>query len=602
MLRKIWNFFCSVKLTVVLFVLILIPSIIGTLIQQNVDPHKYEELYGPFWHGIFKFLGFYDVYHDWRFIILLVALGLNTFACTVNRFRPKWRMAGMLMTHFGLLLILLGGLAGAIFGVKGDMRIPEGQTLDTIEIQRAANSSTKPLGFQVKLIDFILEEHEEPIRKLVVSSVKAKRQERHSINEGKTISAFKPRWAKPAALLGIEAEPQALIHINKVIPNAVPKTVITEGPEQTGLAAVEFRLVGDTAESAFAFSQLDRPYLFPEKSIAVAYQKLPSQNLIDTQIRRAVSLMRPVNVIELTIPETGEKKTYPAEVGSKSRVEGTDYNVEVLRYVPDFLIDTATGQVTTRSQLPNNPAVRVRIDGPAGPQETWLFAKFPTMHAAGEAPPLSPVYIRSAGLGNIKDYVVLFKPDNAAPALVHVADSKVVSRKEVEIGKPVKIEGRNIEIVFEKFIENANMVTELVNDPTRPGGRPAVEITIEERGSFKPYYLYADSIADINGYRMLYLQQPRPSDFYSILQVIEDGQVVTEKKIEVNNPLRYSGYSFYQAYYDDRALSWSGLQVKKDPGIPLVYAGFVVQILGMIVIFYINPLLRKARKSQPAPA
>ena len=137
-IQKAWKFFCSVKLTVVLFVLILVPSIIGTIIQQNApDPGRYVEVYGPAWDAVFRSLGFYDVYHSPYFVVLLVLLGLNTFVCTLNRFRPKWRLVGMLMTHCGLLLILVGAFVGAVFGVKGFMVIEEGETTDAMTIGRS---------------------------------------------------------------------------------------------------------------------------------------------------------------------------------------------------------------------------------------------------------------------------------------------------------------------------------------------------------------------------------------------------------------------------------------------------------------------------------
>jgi len=62
MVRKVWKFFCSVKLTIILFILILIPSIIGTIIQQNApDPGQYVQVYGPALDRLFRFFGFYDV-------------------------------------------------------------------------------------------------------------------------------------------------------------------------------------------------------------------------------------------------------------------------------------------------------------------------------------------------------------------------------------------------------------------------------------------------------------------------------------------------------------------------------------------------------------
>jgi hypothetical protein len=403
MIRSVWKFFCSVKLTVVLFFLILIPSIIGTIIQQNApDPSKYVEIYGPAWDGIFRYLGFYDIYHDLRFIILLVLLGLNTFACTLNRFKPKWSRLGMMMTHFGLLLILVGALSGAILGVKGFMVIREGETTDQMNIGQAT-STMDTVPFNVKLVDFILDTHEEPFDKLLMLDVKTGKQESYKIEEGKTVPLPQPGWVRPASLLGIRPRLAGSVHVQRVIPNAAPTTAsLTEGPEPTGVAAMEFRIMSDGAEGrGFALSQLERPYVLEQARLGVGYMKLASGATIDEQIRRAIALSKSDDRLEVTVAGKAASKAYPAQDGSKFNIEGTDYSVEVLRYVPDFVIDTNTRQITSRSDSPNNPAIQIKITGPSGSKEMWLFSKFPGAHTMSDTP-IEIRYGRNDHLGGIK--------------------------------------------------------------------------------------------------------------------------------------------------------------------------------------------------------
>ena len=44
-----------------------------------------------------------------------------------------------------------------------------------------------------------------------------------------------------------------------------------------------------------------------------------------------------------------------------------------------------------------------------------------------------------------------------------------------------------------------------------------------------------------------------------------------------------------------RNLSLTSLQVVRDPGVPLVYAGFALLIAGLAIIFYLNPWLESRR-------
>jgi len=78
----------------------------------------------------------------------------------------------------------------------------------------------------------------------------------------------------------------------------------------------------------------------------------------------------------------------------------------------------------------------------------------------------------------------------------------------------------------------------------------------------------------------------RIKDFKSKLWIEQDGTKVLAKTIEVNDPLVYNGYHFYQSSYDDQTMSWTGLQVVKDPGVPVVYIGFAMLCLGTFIDLY----------------
>ncbi len=597
MIRKTWKFFCSVKLTIVLFVLILVPSVIGTIIQQNApDPSRYVEIYGPVWDGIFRRMGFYDIYHAPHFIVLLILLGLNTLACTLNRFRLRWKLLGMMMTHFGLLLILAGALAGAMFGIKGFIGIREGETADQIRTGQASEAKGK-LHFELKLVDFILEMHEEPTHNLLIFDVESRRQQSRKIEEGVTVPLSEPRWSGLASLLGIKPKASEVVRVKRFVPNAAVVTSLTEGPDETGVAAMEFRIMsGESEEGGFALSQIEHPYLLHEARLGVGYAALANRDLIERKIQEVISLSRMARYLEVIPPDGAAGKIYTAEVGSAFKVEGTDYSVEVLRYVADFSMDLATREIVSKSDLPNNPAIHVRIVGPSDSIERWLFAKHPSMHESEDVP-FGIKFKMDEHLGGVVDYILVLNVPDGEPVLAHVRGGKLVARADIGRGQPLDIEGTDYRIVVDRFYENAGISREIMNNPDISGW-PAVEVELEQSDSSTPYFLWKDEPVDAPGYKMMYIQEEKVKDFYSVLQIIDAGKVVAEKTIEVNDPLRYGGYTIYQSRHDQEDPSWSGLEVKKDPGVSLVYAGFLLQILGMVVVFYINPLLSKAKKSR----
>ncbi|OGW16637.1 MAG: hypothetical protein A2X56_02595 [Nitrospirae bacterium GWC2_57_13] len=84
--ERVWKFFSSVKLAVVLLIVLAIVSIIGTVIQQNQPVEQYLQEYSPATVNIFEFLGFFDMYHSWWFVLLLFLFTANLTVCTLERF------------------------------------------------------------------------------------------------------------------------------------------------------------------------------------------------------------------------------------------------------------------------------------------------------------------------------------------------------------------------------------------------------------------------------------------------------------------------------------------------------------------------------------
>lgn len=92
---NIWDIFASVKLAVVIFSLIALTSVVGTVIEQQADPEKNVKLlmkmFG-FEHGAaHSFLGvldkleFTDMYHAWWFLALLLLFCINLIICSLDR-------------------------------------------------------------------------------------------------------------------------------------------------------------------------------------------------------------------------------------------------------------------------------------------------------------------------------------------------------------------------------------------------------------------------------------------------------------------------------------------------------------------------------------
>lgn len=90
-LRSVLDFFCSLKLTMFLFITLAVSSIIGTVIPQGTPPPEYLHSISPGKLKLYQNLGFFDMYHSWWFILLLSLLSLNLLACSIKRLPAIWR-------------------------------------------------------------------------------------------------------------------------------------------------------------------------------------------------------------------------------------------------------------------------------------------------------------------------------------------------------------------------------------------------------------------------------------------------------------------------------------------------------------------------------
>ncbi len=65
--------------------------------------------------------------------------------------RGRWTRIGFYLVHLSIVLLLMGGLMGSLFGFDGSVQIPEGETAHMV---RLSNGGMVDLGFAVRCDDF----------------------------------------------------------------------------------------------------------------------------------------------------------------------------------------------------------------------------------------------------------------------------------------------------------------------------------------------------------------------------------------------------------------------------------------------------------------
>ena len=216
-MHSLWDFFCSLKLTMFLMISLAVISIIGTVIPQGTPPQEYLAQIGPAKISLYKALGFFDMYHSWWFILLLYLLTVNLVACSIKRLPHIWKIITQPVTllgdglqkslanvttiknsddpaalkeqvvaflktefaeplvteadgawhlfaektpwcrlsvyfvHLSVIIIFIGALIGSLFGYKGYVNIPEGESVSKVMLR---SEKELDLGFSLRLEQF----------------------------------------------------------------------------------------------------------------------------------------------------------------------------------------------------------------------------------------------------------------------------------------------------------------------------------------------------------------------------------------------------------------------------------------------------------------
>ena len=138
--------------------------------------------------------------------------------------------------------------------------------------------------------------------------------------------------------------------------------------------------------------------------------------------------------------------------------------------------------------------------------------------------------------------------------------------------------------VFENFKITIDGDKRRAIDDSGPGSNPAIEVEIKSpdgivdtRYVFErfPGHSYPEDRLLLSYHRII-------SDYISELEIIKDGKVLAKKDIEVNHPLHFGGYHFYQSSYDAEAGQYTVLEVVSDSGLSLVYGGYLMLCIGVL--------------------
>jgi len=153
--------------------------------------------------------------------------------------------------------------------------------------------------------------------------------------------------------------------------------------------------------------------------------------------------------------------------------------------------------------------------------------------------------------------------------------------------------------VFTDFKIKIEGGQKVASEGDKKGENPAalVKIDAPDGSSHRRYVFerFADFDNADDGLQLRYVSREPAMvrDYFSDIVVVDGGKEVASKTIEVNKPLHYGGYHFYQHSYDSQGQQYTILSVTSDSGLYLVYCGYWLLMAGILWQLWLRHIITK---------
>jgi len=637
--NSIFEFFASLKLAVVLLAVLIVAAIAGTIYESSFDAKVARTyVYGAPWFNLW-----------------LVLLGANLACSALSRWPWRKHHVAFLITHLGIITLLIGSLIGRIWGVEGTITLfkgepPTNRLLVNERQLRVHDVDGIVKGYPAEFLHHPpTPQHPRDLGQLA-SGAHLQIVDYAPAIEGKLNPKPVSDGGAPALHFTI-----ASAMMNQRLDGWLLADDPQHGNFSMGLATIELKR-GTANTVAAGVSPAAQPARLPPQNEEVdleesifAFSKAPDEQI--GHVREGGSTGAK---IRLSAPENGNKGQVIVSVGENEAkfdvaeslgrdvpIENTPFTLRIENYWPDFRIEN--GKPSSLSDQPNNPAVLVTIKGkgapvaetasnPHGAAEKSTTGGPPTMPAPGEeAPNHLTLFVADDGaityeLASRKNGKSSGKLDLNKPLTTGWADWQLVVDKTMLSAQPqmdftpVKSEQQSAVSSGAADLPDGVRLRVQQNGETFERWAPAgwqITIPIRQRADSRSPTMVAYGWKIIGlpiGLELLDFEVKRnegsdsPAGFKSTLRVVTaDGENATGA-CWMNHPFSFPGiwwrtwtgltYKISQASWNPENLNQSTVQILRDPGWLLKWIGSLLVVIGVFMMFYLQPY-RKQTEGEP---
>ncbi|MBL0313481.1 MAG: cytochrome c biogenesis protein ResB [Holophagaceae bacterium] len=592
----------SVQFAVSQMLFMALAVVIGTVVLQDESPDFYERFYGHFAQKLILWTHSANLYRSLWFFALLSLLALSMLAVAWKRRPYPAHRIGFLLVHVSTSVILLGGLWGKYSYVRAFNELRTGEPTNTfykMKNMRPNPAEPYPIpDFRVQLNQFTIE-HNNPEFKL------------YAFVEPDGKGGFEKNPKAYEVKPGLKARlplSKLYLSVEQQIPNALEAGEFVNNPNAPENPALRVMLgigepqpvIGDLFSRQKNAARRDEP----GGRFAVVYQDRWSTDLLNQLRPRAPKAEK----IALTF--MGKTTLHNAKVGSTT--EFPSFSLKVEKYYPDFAVvkdKDGTPHATSRSANPLEPWLELSFRASGGvPRRVMLSARNPGLSDQLNAPNLPKGlkldYVRE-GEERQSRFIVFTRGDHS----IRLVENGRLTRSEpLQLNKPFIVE-KGLSATAVAALDHAEYVPAFVPHPNPKEAlkfeRPVLKVRLWDPGSGQSEEKWLDALGpdglpkpetffDQSVGLIYKAKDTEPKDFRSELVVLDaTGKQLASGTVSVNQPLIFHGHWFYQSNYNPEDPSASGIMMVREPSLWLVYAGFLILLVGILWMFYLKPVLKR---------
>ncbi|MDQ6625493.1 MAG: cytochrome c biogenesis protein ResB [Verrucomicrobiota bacterium] len=615
--NRVFKFFASLKLAVVLLAVLIVASIAGTIWESSFDAKVARAyIYGASWFNLW-----------------LILLATNLTVSALSRWPWKKHHVAFLITHLGIITLLVGSMIGRIWGTEGTITLFKGEPptnrllVDQHQL-RVRDTDGIVKGYATEFINHPPTPQKPWDLGALASGARLSIVDYSTAVEGK----LNPKPADDNHPPGLH-----FTIATAMMGQRLDSWLLADDGEHAsfnmGLATIDLKRgtapaasAGDAAPAAVGEVEI-------EESI-FAFTKAPDQQVAKVgkggNTGAKVVLAQPVDgnkgAVTISLGDKTWTHDVAAHLGRDTPLEGSSYVMRIEGYWPDFRIDN--GKPATVSDQPNNPAVVVTLRGRGVPT-----APAPNAHSGGTDPE------KDSAVG-APNHLTLFIADDGAITYDLASRKAGRSTGKLELNTPLPTGWADWQLTVDNTMAHAEhwMDFSAIASSAPAANLPdGVRVRVQQGASTVEQWVPAGwqialptSPAPIQvayGWKqeqlpialeLLEFEVQRnegsdsPAGFKSTVRVTDrDGGSATGQ-CWMNNPFSYPGvwwrtwtgltYKMSQASWNPENLGQSTIQILRDPGWLLKWIGSVLICTGIFMLFYLKGFRRPTVAAGNAPA